>query len=219
VLEDADGGTVFLDEIGELPPELQPKLLRVLESKQVRRLGASTYRTLDVRLVAATNRDLRAEVNAARFRPDLYFRLAVIKIPMPALRERPEDLPLLAEQVLQNLGASPEEGARLLTVPFLRRLEQASWPGNVRELRNYLERCLVFQDSLPTQEGAVPPDDSIDWELPFAENRRRALAAFERRYLDGLLAAHGDNVTRAAEAAGMTRVHLHRLLRRQPRDG
>ena len=216
VFEDADGGTVFLDEIGELPVELQPKLLRVLETREIRRLGSSTHRPVNVRMIAATNRDLRAEVNQGRFRADLFYRLAVLKITMPPLRQRPEDLPVLAEQVLRNLGASPEETARLLTPLFIQRLQRGSWPGNVRELRNHLERCIVFQGDEPaasTETGGAPADE-IDYDAPYAENRRRAILAFERRYVEGLLRRHGENVTRAAEGAGMTRVHLHRLRRR-----
>jgi transcriptional regulator with PAS, ATPase and Fis domain len=216
VFEDADGGTVFLDEIGELPMELQPKLLRVLETKEIKRLGSSSHKPVNVRIIAATNRDLRAEVNQGRFRADLFYRLAVLKITMPPLRQRPDDLPVLAEQVLRNLGASPEEVARLLTVPFIHRLQRGSWPGNVRELRNHLERCLVFAGdghAVPVgDDGATTAE--IDYDVSYAENRRRAILAFERRYVEGLLHRHGDNVTRAAEGAGMTRVHLHRLRRR-----
>src|SRR5262249_39915768 len=143
--EEAEGGTVFLDEIGELPIELQPKLLRVLEHREIRRVGANATTRLDVRVVAATHRDLRAAVNHHAFRADLYFRLSVVRIALPPLRERSEDIPLLVERLLQPMGARPEVLAALTAPDFIAGLQRASWPGNVRELRNFLERCVVFQ--------------------------------------------------------------------------
>ncbi|MBK9030936.1 MAG: sigma 54-interacting transcriptional regulator [Myxococcales bacterium] len=140
--EEADGGTLFLDEIGELPLELQPKLLRVLESREIRRLGQDTRRPVDLRLIAATNRDLRAEVNAGRFRADLYYRLAVVKITAPPLRARPEDLPTIVGAILASLGAGADEVAAITAPEMMARMAGSAWPGNVRELRNYLERSL-----------------------------------------------------------------------------
>src|SRR5207244_9532893 len=131
--EEADGGTVLLDEIGELPLEQQPKLLRLLERKEIRRLGADHVTRLDVRVVAATHRDLRAAVNHRTFRADLYFRLSVVRITLPPLRERPEDIPLLVDRLLQRMSASPEIAADLRRPEFLAGLLRASWPGNVRE--------------------------------------------------------------------------------------
>ncbi len=148
VFEEADGGTIFLDEIGEMPQELQPKLLRVLENREVRRVGSNGFRPVNVRVVAATNRDLRAEVNAGRFRSDLYFRLAVVRIELPPLRRRPEDIPLLVESFLAHPTMAGY--AEKLTAPdFVAQLQRAAWPGNVRELKNYLERCVVFDEALP----------------------------------------------------------------------
>ncbi|RJS27308.1 sigma-54-dependent Fis family transcriptional regulator [Corallococcus sp. H22C18031201] len=216
VFEEADGGTVFLDEIGELPAELQPKLLRVLENREIRRVGSNTYQPVDVRLIAATHRDLRAEVNAGRFRSDLFFRLAVLRIAMPSLRQRPEDLPVLVDGLLQSLGAEPEHTEALRTPEFLARLRHAAWPGNVRELRNYLERCLVFEDTValsdeePHHAGPVEVDPS----RPYAEQRRHMVDTFERRYLQALLEKYPGKVAQAAVTAGMDRVHLYRLLRR-----
>jgi two-component system response regulator GlrR len=213
--EEAHGGTVFLDEIGELPSELQPKLLRVLETREIRRVGTNAYVPVDVRIIAATNRDLRAEVNAGRFRSDLFFRLAVLRIPLPSVRQRPEDLAPLVEQTLNALGADPERTQALRAPGFISRLEQAAWPGNVRELRNYLERCLVFEDTLSLADVAPASGGAeVDPKLPYAEARRRALEDFERRYLRALLELHQGKVSQAASAADMDRVYLYRLLRR-----
>ncbi|RKH02865.1 sigma-54 interaction domain-containing protein [Corallococcus carmarthensis] len=217
--EEADGGTIFLDEIGELPAELQPKLLRVLENREIRRLGSNTYQAVNVRVIAATHRDLREEVQAGRFRADLYFRLAVVGIPIPSLRERTEDIPLIVERILAGLGATPEQLAKLTTPDFLARLQRAAWPGNVRELRNHLERCLVFQSALPptapdAANPLVPASRAVDPLLTYAESRRRALESFERDYVEALLKLHGGKVSQAAAAADMDRVYLYRLLRR-----
>ncbi|MCY1022259.1 sigma 54-interacting transcriptional regulator [Pyxidicoccus sp. MSG2] len=216
--EEADGGTIFLDEIGELPAELQPKLLRVLEDREIRRLGSNTYQPVNVRVIAATHRDLRAEVNAGRFRPDLFFRLAVVRILIPALRERPEDIPFIAQRILATFGADAAQVESLSTPEFIALLQHAAWPGNVRELRNHLERCLVFQDAMsPATEDVSPQGvlrSMVDPKQPYAEARRRALEAFEREYLDALLKLHGGKVSQAATAADMDRVYLYRLLRR-----
>ncbi len=214
--EEAQGGTVFLDEIGELPAELQPKLLRVLETKEIRRVGSNTWQPVDVRLIAATHRDLRAEVNAGRFRSDLFFRLAVLRIPLPSLRQRPEDLPMLVEKILDSLGADPERTGALRTPEFISRLQHAAWPGNVRELRNYLERCLVFEDALALSEEDSRADGTleVDPTKSYADQRRRVVDDFERRYLRALLEKHQGKVAQAAVTAGVDRVHLYRLLRR-----
>lgn len=213
--EEASGGTLFLDEIGELPPELQPKLLRVLENREIRRVGSNSYLPVDVRLVAATNRELRAEVNAARFRSDLFFRLAVVRIPLPAVRQRSEDMGTLVEEILVSLGADPSRTEALRTPDFIARLQQLAWPGNVRELRNYLERCLVFEDALDlSDQEPAEGARTVDASRSYAEERRRALDGFERQYAEALLLLHQGKVTQAAAAAGMDRVYLHRLLRR-----
>jgi DNA-binding NtrC family response regulator len=219
--EEASGGTVFLDEIGELPSEVQPKLLRALESRQVRRVGSNTYQPVDVRLIAATNRDLRTEVNAGRFRPDLYFRLAVLKIVLPPLRERPEDLPLLVERMLAALAVADEAAAPLRDPAFLDALAHSAWPGNGRELRNHLQRCLVLQDALPVDDpdalaGAASGSRPfhVDATVPYAEARRRALDEFERMYLVELMRHHDHKVADAARTAQIGRVSLYRLMRR-----
>ncbi|WP_437803762.1 sigma 54-interacting transcriptional regulator [Sorangium sp. So ce693] len=213
--EEASGGTIFLDEIGELPLDLQPKLLRALEAREIRRVGTNTARTVDVRVIAATHRDLRSEVNAGRFRADLYFRIAVVRIPMPPLRQRPEDIPALLDDLLAALHATPEEAAALREPKVIARLKRAAWPGNVRELRNYVEQYLVFRAPPPVSElapvNAPPP---VDASVPYAEARDRILADFERRYFEALLRAHDGKVSRAAAAAGLDRRYLYRLLHR-----
>jgi DNA-binding NtrC family response regulator len=214
--EEADGGTLFLDEIGELPLDLQPKLLGVLEGREIRRVGSNKTRPVNVRVVAATNRNLREEVNAGRFRSDLYFRLAVVKIEQPALRERGEDIPTLARRILRDLGASDERAAALLSDELLTRMRGGAWPGNIRELKNYLERCMVFDEAMPLAEGPTSEAGPavIEADLPYADARQRAIDQFERGYLQELLRRHDGKVSAAAATAGIDRTYFYRLLRR-----
>jgi two-component system response regulator GlrR len=157
--EAAHGGTLFLDEIGELPLELQPKLLLALDQGEIHRVGDSPghVRNVDVRIVAATNRDLRAEVNAGRFREDLYYRLAVFSVELPPLRERPEDLPDLVRAIATGQGYEDAVIQQLMTEPFLARLRSGAWPGNIRELANYVQRCLVFESIVPLDAPRPDP--------------------------------------------------------------
>jgi two-component system, NtrC family, response regulator GlrR len=217
--EEATGGTLFLDEIGELPLALQPKFLTVVESRSVRRLGSATPVPIDVRLIAATNRDLRSEVNQGRFRPDLYYRLAVVQMSIPPLRSRPDDLEPIARQILATLGAHSSQIERILNSDTMMRIQQAPWPGNVRELRNYLERCLIFDEPLPlplseTGPPDAPPPSPARAQLPFGEARSAMLARFEREYVAELLRRHAGRVVDAAEEAEIDRTHLYRLMRR-----
>ena len=187
---------------------MQPRLLRVLENRTVRRVGHNTQTAVDLRVIAATNRDLRGLVNDGTFRADLYYRLAVVRLHVPALRDRLTDLPELAATLLRGFDASPAQLARLTSPEVLDRLLASAWPGNIRELRNYLERSMVFEADAQLDA----PLGTSDALLTLPEARRRALDAFERRYLEDLLQRHHGKVAAAARTAGVARVYLYRLL-------
>jgi two-component system, NtrC family, response regulator GlrR len=220
--EAADGGTIFLDEIGELSLDLQPKILRALESRKVKRVGNNVYEPIDVRVIAATNRSLRDEVAGRRFRSDLYYRLAVLHVKLPPLRERRSDLPALVDDVVEQLRVSERDRAELRSPAFLSELASYQWPGNVRQLRNYLERRVALGEAVPPPgvETSPPPsgtaklDELIDLDQPLKSAREEWNSIFEVRYLSALLARHNHNVSAAARAAGVNRVHLHRLMRK-----
>jgi DNA-binding NtrC family response regulator len=203
LFERADGGTVVLDEIAELPLELQPKLLGVLERGQLRRLGETTTRKVSVRVIATTNRVLAREVQSGRFRQDLYFRLGVLRLQIPALRERREDIPLLVEEFLA--------GAPALPPAWLRVLEEHDWPGNVRELRNVVERACAQRAADGTPALDLGEALAGGGKIP---SLAAARSSFEREYLKALLARAGNNIRRAAELAGVTRQGLYGLLSR-----
>jgi transcriptional regulator with GAF, ATPase, and Fis domain len=218
--ERAQGGTLFLDEIGELPLELQPKLLRALESRVVRRLGGTRSINVDVRIVAATNRDLQLEVAAGRFREDLYYRIAVVTLLLPPLRERIEDLPLLAVHLLRELGIDP---ARVLTADALTALKAHAWPGNVRELRNTLERAAALAEPLEPATRPQPPAASepagesalaVDLSVPLRVGRRRLSDAYDRAYVTQMLASCKGNISEASRRAGLERISMYRILER-----
>jgi len=213
--EEADGGTIFIDEIGELEPELQPRLLRAIDQRQVKRVGDTRYRSVDVRVIAATNRDLREEVRLGRFRSDLFHRLAVAEVSVPPLRERREDLPVLVERLLGGSGVSASPAALALLAAY-------EWPGNVRELRNVLERavalCGADKRISPQSLGLEAPvglaeADSAPGQDFFAA-REKLLAAWEKSFLVQLLQATSGNVSEAARKAGIDRGHLHRLIKK-----
>jgi DNA-binding NtrC family response regulator len=211
--ERAEGGTLFLDELGELPLEVQPKLLRALGEHEVRRVGGRRALRVDVRVVAATNRDLRREVNSGRFRADLYYRLAVIEVRMPPLRDRLEDLPLLARALLDVIGR--ERGVDVAGIPIGAELWQHTWPGNVRELRNYLEQLVILKTPPPLHAGApdAPLGDDLD-RLPLPTARSQLVERFERRYLARLLERTAGNVAEAARVSGVNRATLFRMIAR-----
>ena len=211
--ERAAGGTLFLDEIGELPLELQPKLLRALEDRVVQRVGGRSTVALDVRVVAATNRDLRAAVNRGTFRADLFYRLDVVRITVPPLRERMEDLPMLIahfyRSAVQDSRVAPPQA-------LLDRLLRHDWPGNVRELRNAIERAALLGTVDLLDASAVPSERAVtvDDKLSFREAKALATARWEHDFIAGLLARHEGNLSAAARAAKMDRTHLRDLARR-----
>ena len=233
LLEQANGGTVLIDEIGELPLDLQPKLLRAIESRELRRVGSNKVRPFDARIVAATHRNLSSRAKDGSFRADLYFRLSVVEIHVPALRDRKDDIPLLVERFL----AARRPPVTLADLPphAMALLAAHDWPGNVRELRNTVSRLLLFPEmattSLAGQVGrdpsnpaqtpstpsvAPPPDDASSalLELPLPEARELVMEQFERRYVEERLRRHGGNVSRAAEGMGVSRQLVHRLIER-----
>jgi transcriptional regulator with AAA-type ATPase domain len=214
--EAASGGTVFLDEVGELPLELQPKLLRVIEAREIRRVGDTRSRPINVRVVSATNRDLDRDVNRGRFREDLYFRLAVMTVHVPPLRERLDDILLLVRVFLRALDQPEQE--RLFTPEVLAEMARHDWPGNVRELRNYVERSVALQQAAPTTARSTvrPPPASPSAEpwTTFRVAKEAATRTFERGYLSALLDAAGNNMSRAARMANVDRMYLHRLVQK-----
>ena len=218
---EAHGGTIFLDEIGELPLELQPTLLRALDKKAVRRVGSNTYDKMDVRIVAATNRDLRQEIVAKTFREDLYYRLAVIRVTLPPLRERGGDIGILVEHFVKQFST----GKNLATTrEDIDRLQRHSWPGNVRELRNVLERaCVLSRGQTMNLEEAfggekAQPALGIRTDLPFKEAKGQLVELFEREYIVDLMRRHKMNLSAAAREAQIDRKHLRELIRKYDLD-
>ncbi|HSK05054.1 MAG TPA: sigma-54 dependent transcriptional regulator, partial [Kofleriaceae bacterium] len=231
LIEAASRGTLFLDEIGELALDLQPQLLRVLDRRQVRRVGETHSVDVDIRVVAATHRDLRAMVRAGQFREDLYYRLAVVATHVPPLRERKADIPALASWFADKMG----RGGWVQSPGLLEQLVAHDWPGNVRELRNVVERALslgaaALADLTDGRPRSAPPGDSGGahgnepaerrapaadvLELPFKEAKAALVEGFERDYLTALLARHKGNISRAAAEAGIDRNYIHRLVKK-----
>ncbi len=216
----ADGGTVFLDEIGELPLDVQPKLLRVLETREFRRVGGNKTMHTNVRVIAATKRDLLREVQAGKFREDLYFRLAVVPVTVPPLRGRREDIPFLVTHILKTAGASEMNVAP----ETMQALSAHDWPGNVRELRNVLERAVYMAQAVGSRElsvialpGSAPPTDTAFVFEPgksYRDTRAKYDGEFEKRYVKWLLGRHTGNVSAAAREAKMDRKHLHDMAKK-----
>ncbi len=220
--EAASGGTLMLDEVGELPLELQPHLLRLLEKREVRRIGETKPRRVDVRVVAATNRDLAKQVHDGAFREDLYYRLAVVRLEVPPLRKRVEDIPGLVRIFLEEIGQSDFE------VPgnIMDQLYAHPWPGNVRELSNVVQRGLALATSIIPMASSAGGSGALEevsssagvseevLDLPFKEAKGRLVESFEREYLERLLKRHDGNISRAAQEAGIDRNYIHRLVKR-----
>ncbi len=220
VFEQADGGTLLIDEIGDLALSLQPKLLRALERSEVRRVGGDKWIRANVRVIAATRRDLDREVQEDRFRDDLFHRIAVTRIELPPLRRRRGDVRLLAAHFARELGSDDS----WMTPDLLRQWDEYAWPGNVRELRNAVARRvalgdLAHEDATHADSGrntsAVAGADALEeilgLDLPLVKARHRLVEEFERRYVERLLAQHGGSIARAAAASGVARRHFQRL--------
>lgn len=224
LFETANGGTVFLDEVGELSPGAQAALLRVLENRTIRRVGGMEEVSVDIRVVSATNRSLKAEVAAGRFREDLYYRLNIVKLDIPSLRERPDDIVLLAQHFAEKAAAYHGEPRRRITPDALTVLRRYDWPGNVRQLRNAIEYAFVTgpgpeitMADLPSE--VVNPDGGSGTapamgDETFRHAKREWVTRFERDYVRAALARYGGNIARAARAAGMSRQAFKRLMQR-----
>ena len=236
----AHGGTIFLDEIGELALDLQPKLLRALEQREIRRVGGNRPIKIDVRIIAATNRNLEAEVAAGRFREDLFYRLSVVRLILPPLRERREDVPLLVRHILKTGSFNRvADGQRVkgIATSALLALMRYEWPGNVRELTNVVERACSFADGEFVQLEDLPdhiagvrvserkaeraattpargPAVLVHADRTFKLAKETWLASFEREYLDTLLTKHSGNLSQAAREADVDRKHFRRLARK-----
>ena len=233
LFESADRGTLFLDEVGDLPPLAQVKLLRALQEGEVKRVGSNETRTVDVRVVAATNVDLRSRIVAGRFREDLFYRLNVVPISLPALRERRDDIPLLAYHFLQKYASRSGSQVKKISPEAMRVLSSQKWPGNVRELENAIEHAVVFcrEDTLTpaelpfgrTSNGSPEPGVVVAgtgpavqglFDLPYREAKERSLEAFETAYFTELLQRTAGNVSEAARQAGLDRSNFRRAVKR-----
>jgi transcriptional regulator with PAS, ATPase and Fis domain len=220
----ADGGTIFLDEIGELGIELQPKLLRVLESRTVRRVGGDRQINVDVRVVAATNRNLEAEVKKGNFREDLFYRLAIAPINLPALRKRKDDIPMLIDHFIDEfLKAHNERKIEGLEPQALEALKSYDWPGNVRELKNTMSRIFSFMDGEKITLEDIPEkirvpmakaELDIREDLGFKDAKEQWVASFEKQYLIEILKRNNFNISAAAKEGGIDRKSVQRLIRK-----
>jgi len=218
--EAADGGTIFLDEIGDMPLETQAKVLRVLEERKIERVGGVRPIDVDVRVVAATHRDLEVEVKRGRFRQDLYYRLRVVEIVLPPLRERIEDVPALVERFLERVALRLGRPKRSLSASALAALGRHPFPGNVRELRNVIEHAVVLAEGehidaedLRLDGGGPAGHAAVRVSGTFADAKKQVVEEFERRFLLQALREHGGNVSATAEAIGMVRQSLQQKLR------
>lgn len=229
--EAASGGTIFLDEIGELLPDLQPKLLRALEQREIKRVGSNTPVKIDVRVICATNRNLKKEVEEGRFREDLYYRLSVVKIILPSLRERPEDIEPIVARLLEvgNYNRKPDGSLKVIKVDddAIKLLTRYAWPGNVRELANIIERAVSFVEGdtitrshldfifAEIEHGEELTERMrVDSSLPFKDAKQHIVEEFEKKYIEGLLEEHNHNLSKAAREAKIDRKHLRNLCKK-----
>ncbi len=227
--EQADGGTLFLDEIGDMSPRTQAKILRAIQDGRITRVGGAKTLETDVRIVAATNRDLPAMIRAGTFREDLYFRLAVVPLNVAPLSERPEDIPLLVAHFAESLARRRGRRPKAFEKEALEALAKRQWPGNVRELQNLVERVLLMSTGPTVRAVDLPPEDGpaagrgpsrpASDETPAHATLADAREAFEKRYLSRVLAETKGNVSRAAERLGLDRTTLHRKMKALGLDG
>lgn len=215
--EQAHGGTLFLDEVGDMGPKMQAKILRALQESTIQRVGADSLIDLDLRVIAATNKDLKKGISAGEFREDLFYRLNVIPIVVPPLRERAEDIPLLLTHFLHKFSPSRK---RTIAKPTLKLLQSYPWPGNVRELKNWVERaCILTQgeviDSFPLEGHSWldASDDASQDSKSEPKILRHAKAAFEKQFILKVLSENGGNVTKTAQKIGVERSHLHKKMK------
>lgn len=216
LFQEADGGTLFLDEIGDMPMTLQVKLLRALQERQIRPVGSSKHIDIDVRVISATHKNLHDEMQTGSFREDLYYRLNVVNLILPALKERSEDIPLLSRELLQQSAQRHKVDATQFSDEAMQHLVKSEWPGNVRQLVNVIEQCVAL-----TQTPVIPAHlveqalrmSNVSWPT-----LTEARDAFEHRYLFKLLKMTEGNVTRAAELAGRNRTDLHKLMKKHELD-
>jgi transcriptional regulator with PAS, ATPase and Fis domain len=208
LMEAANGGSIFMDEIGDADLQVQAKLLKAIEEKRLRRLGDLKDRTVDIRLIAATHHDLRKAVSEQRFRNDLFFRISVIELVVPSLRERASDILVIAEHLLTTLASETGRGNVSLSASALQMLQNYSWPGNIRELRNVLDRALLISDG-----------DTIEaQDLLIQEDRQQAaddtVAEVERQHILRILSEEGGNIPRAAKRLGIPRSSLYKIAKK-----
>ena len=213
-LEIADGGTVFLDEIGDFRPELQAKLLRVLQEREFERVGGNKRIQVNIRVIAATHRNLSKEVEEGRFREDLYFRLNVVAVSLPPLRERREDIPLLAEHFLHRFCQGLNKPLKSFAPQAIEHLLSYDWPGNVRELANLIERAVILSDDAVITPDELPVRRTPDFEPARGAGYREAVRSYQRRVVRDALIATDGNQARAAERLGLGRTYLSRLIRK-----
>ncbi|MBT4503052.1 MAG: sigma-54-dependent Fis family transcriptional regulator [Gemmatimonadetes bacterium] len=223
LLETAHGGTFFMDEIGELPASLQVKFLRVLQDGKFRRLGSTQEREVDVRLICATNQELEKRLEEGDFREDLYYRINTFTIAIPPLKERRDDIPLLAGHFLQKYGEQNQKFIEVISMEAMELLRNHEWKGNVRELEHVIERALVLAsddniqvEDLPQNIQAVAAEENVPprayMDLPFKDAKAQLIEDFERRYIVEVLGKYQGNISRAAVHSGIDRRSLHRLL-------
>jgi DNA-binding NtrC family response regulator len=216
LVHDAEGGTLFLDEIDCLPLQTQVKFLRLLQQQEYRPLGARNVCQADVRIIAASNADLERAVQSGRFRADLFFRLNVLPLKLPTLRERQEDIPLLARHFVAKYASKYSIPEKELSAEAFQKLLSYSWPGNVRELENIIQRALVLSEHafIAAEDICLPEPQEREQETSFKAQKARAIAEFEIKYIRQMLALHQGNISRAARAAGKNRRAFWQLMRK-----